>query len=395
MKKILLTLGLALFTASVVAAQSLPKNNFHNSKIGTYDRVTKGGPYMTGKFFDNTFIGVAGGVNIFQYDVNDSNKPGVGDRMAPALDVYLGKWVTPTLGLRVGYSGMKFKSVIGLVPNADDKLAKWNHQYWHGDVLFNISNAVGGYRENRFWDIVPFVGAGYAISKIDEKGYGNVKHHKLAAQAGLLNEFRLGNRLDLTLEGRWMATDRIYDGIPEGKKFDQMWSALLGVQFKFGAERGFKRPVYQAPVDVKGYETRIATLEGNVARGQSTIDRLTRELDAAKKNVTVEKIAAPVAIATYFGLGQSAVHQSETSNLKAIADIIKANPSRKYNVTGYADAGTGTPAGNKTLSEARAKNVADILVKNGVNRSQLVVTGKGGVAKHPHVPVMDRVVVTE
>ena len=52
---------------------------------------------------------------------------------------------------------------------------------------------------------------------------------------------------------------------------------------------------------------------------------------------------------------------------------------KKYEVY-RADKATGTPAYNQKLSEKRAQNVADALVKKfGVKASQLQVVGKGGV----------------
>ncbi len=392
MKKIFLTLGLAVFTASIVSAQ--PANNFHNSQIGTYERVTKHGPYLTGKFFDNTFIGVAGGVTLYNYSIDGSKKPGLGDRIAPALDVNLGKWLTPTTGIRLGYSGMKLNALNVLVEGGDDVLHELKFMHFHGDLLFNLSNALAGYREDRFWDLVPYVGAGYARGWNENK---EVNSHKLTATAGLLNNFQLGHRVDLTLEGRWMATDRMFDGIHVGSKFDQVFAVTAGLTLKFGPQGGFKRPVYQEPVDVAGYESRIKALEGDVARDRATIDRLNRELEASKRvpaNV-VEVETKPVAISAYFDLGKAVVRQNDMANLKTLSDVIKDNPNRKFNVMGYADAGTGSKELNQKLSEQRAKNVADVLVKNGVNRSQLVIKGMGGVNTHHGSPFLDRVVVTE
>ena len=48
-------------------------------------------------------------------------------------------------------------------------------------------------------------------------------------------------------------------------------------------------------------------------------------------------------------------------------------------VTGYADSATGTKAGNQKLSENRAKQVKDELVKMGVSRDMITTVGKGGV----------------
>lgn len=400
MKKLFLTLGIAVLTASVLSAKGLPKNNFHNSEIGTYERVTKYGPYLTGKFFDNTFLGLAGGVNLYNYQYDGSSKPGLGDRLGVSVDAYFGKWVTPSWGLRVGYSGMTSKNL--LTPAVDlevgdtDLLYEADFMFLHADLMFNLSNALGGYKENRFWDLVPFVGAGYAHNKWVE-GVDEVNQHKIAATAGLLNNFQLGHRVDLTLEGRFMFVDRNFDGQYLKSKWDNTLAVTAGLTFKFGAKHGFKRPVYNAPVDLTPYESRIKSLEGDVARDRETIARLTRELEAAKNAPkTVEKVTEPVAVTTHFELDKAVVLQQEMANLEAIAKIIKENPSRKFNVTGYADAGTGSKEHNLKLSEKRANNVADVLVKNfGVNRSQLVVSGKGGVSKHPNIPVLDRVVVTE
>lgn len=394
MKKLFLTLAVAVASASVVSAQG-PRDNFGNAQLGTYDRVTKHGPYLTGKFWDNTFIGVAGGVNLYQYNFKGMSKPKITKRLAPAVEVNLGKWITPTTGIRIGYTGMQLKTYNVLQKSTASRKLKFMH--FHGDLLFNLSNAIGGYRADRTWDLVPYIGAGYA--RAWNKGK-SVNSHQLAASAGLLNNFRIAPRVNLTLEGRWMVTNRRFDGILAPKsKIDQIFTVTAGLGFKFGRKAGFKRPVYQAPVDISGYESRIKSLEGNVARDRSTIDRLTRELEAAKNRPAqvVEKAAtATVHQATYFKIGHATVSAVEKANLKRVAEVIKASAGRKFNVTGYADKGTGTSALNLKLSEQRANNVADVLVKTyGVNRSQLVVSGKGGVDRNPGTPVLDRVVITE
>ena len=48
-------------------------------------------------------------------------------------------------------------------------------------------------------------------------------------------------------------------------------------------------------------------------------------------------------------------------------------------VTGYADSATGTPAINQSLSERRANQVADELVKLGIDRDKIKTAACGGV----------------
>lgn len=76
-------------------------------KTGTGDaqnRIVRG-PYETNRFFDNVFVGVAGGVNLY-FGENDSEGK-FGKRLAPAMDIHVGKWFTPSIGARVGYAGLQ------------------------------------------------------------------------------------------------------------------------------------------------------------------------------------------------------------------------------------------------------------------------------------------------
>lgn len=401
MKKLFLTLGIVAMTASAVSAQPVVVDfDYDVVQIATYDRISKRGPYLTGRFFDNMFIGVAGGVNL--YDYKHGNKaPDFGDRLAPSLDVYIGKWITPSVGLRIGYNGLKSKGLSPVQPlsaDAKDHMRTFNTLFIHGDFMWNISNAIGGYREDRFWDFIPYVGFGYARAWED-----GMKENKIAGTAGLLNTMRLSPVIDLTLEARYMLVDDTFDGLApaSSKQFENMYSLTAGLTFKLGPKGGFKRPVYNAPADYTPYERRINSLESDVARERATIDRLNRELQAEKNKpktveVEVEKVFTPVTISSFFGIGNAQPTQKEIINLKAVADAIKSQPKAKFNVTGYADAGTGTPQRNMQLSQMRADNVANVLVNTyGVNRSQLVVKGMGGINKHPNDPALDRVVVID
>jgi OOP family OmpA-OmpF porin len=74
---------------------------------------------------------------------------------------------------------------------------------------------------------------------------------------------------------------------------------------------------------------------------------------------------------------------------------MKANPSTKYQVAGYADKGTGTVAGNQTLSEQRAQAVYDALIAEGVDASQLEKVAMGGTDPMFEKANLNRVVILE
>ena len=81
-----------------------------------------------------------------------------------------------------------------------------------------------------------------------------------------------------------------------------------------------------------------------------------------------------------FEINKTEVVNREKVNLQAIADMIKANPGKKFRVAGYADSQTGTTEGNAQLAMTRAQNVYNLLVNQyGVKADSLVVEAKGEV----------------
>ena len=71
----------------------------------------------TNRFGANWFI--SGGVGAQMYFGDNDGKADFGKRLAPALDIAVGKWFTPGIGLRVAYNGLQAK---GATPNANGPL---------------------------------------------------------------------------------------------------------------------------------------------------------------------------------------------------------------------------------------------------------------------------------
>lgn len=97
--KRLYIIALFVFAGGFASAQE-------NGNRDAQNRIVRG-PYETNRFFDNVFVGVAGGVNLY-FGENDSEGK-FGKRLAPAMDIHVGKWFTPSIGARVGYAGLQAK----------------------------------------------------------------------------------------------------------------------------------------------------------------------------------------------------------------------------------------------------------------------------------------------
>ncbi len=67
----------------------------------------------TNRFGANWFI--SGGIGAQMYFGDNDGKADFGKRLAPALDIAVGKWFTPGIGLRVAYNGLQAKGQLLLL----------------------------------------------------------------------------------------------------------------------------------------------------------------------------------------------------------------------------------------------------------------------------------------
>ncbi len=387
----LLTASLALVAAGVMAQE--------NGNRDEQNRVVRG-PYETNRFFDNIFIGVAGGVNIYHGENDSYGK--FGKRLAPALDVNVGKWFTPSVGARIGYSGINAKGWTSgqavYAKDVFDKKAniyneKFGVSYLHTDFLWNFSNAVSGYKETRTWNFVPFFGAGWARS------YGNgAYNNEFAMSIGLLNNIRLCNLLDLTLEARHMFVNQRFDGVSSGSKGEGMTSVTMGLTFKLN-RRNFKRAA--ASVDVTPYLSRIKALESDnttlAGKNKTLADENTALRNRKPETVTVagESKVSATPVALFFQIGKATLDKKELTNLDFyVKNALQADRNKTFTLYGGADKATGTAAFNQKLSEKRMQYVYDLLVnKYGISKDRLKTVAEGDRNNRFPEPELNRTVI--
>lgn len=352
----------------------------------------------TNRFFDNWFISVGGGAQVYFGDNDSQGK--FGKRIAPTLDVAVGKWFTPGLGLRLEYSGLQAKGfgtqhaayTYGTANDEGYYKQKWNMAHLHGDVLLNLTDMFCGYRENRVYSAIPYVGMGWMHS------YDHPKTNELAATVGFINRFRLSSALDLNLEARGTLVNDRFDGEMGGKGKEGLAAVTVGLTYKFN-QRGFKKSATQV-VSTGISEADMQAMRNRMNEMAEANKQLADELEAAKNkkaDIVVEKQLAVAPRIIVFPLGKSALNKEERVNLGYFAKLIKESPNKVFTIIGYADNTTGSVATNERLSKARAEAVRDALVNEfNVNASQLKVDYKGGVNNmYYNDPALSRAVIIE
>ena len=391
MKRLNIFMGAAALAAVFMTA-TIKVNAQENGNRDEFGNIVRG-PYETNRFGDNWFIGAGGGINIFL------NK-GYTGKIAPSLDVNFGKWFTPSVGMRVGYQGLNSKVEAG------DLVQKFGYMYFHGDFLWNMSNALSGYKETRFWNFVPYLHAGYYRSYGIENIEGS--NNELAAGAGLLHNLRLTDRLDLIIDMRATVVNGRVHGATGAALFP---SVTMGLDVDLGWPNFERTSTIIGAIEIANaektvvLETAILALETANASLQNENKTLNKKNSDLKKQMnqmstTVQKdnnlIEDLSPMTVYFEIGQTVLNDKELSHLDYYASrILKdmtENSKVEVTIMGSADSNTGTLNRNKQLSEARGKYIVNILTtKYGINPDCLIL--KSEVVKASAKPAMSRAAI--
>ena len=399
MKGIKTILGAFAFASMLFV--SFNANAQENNNRDENGKVVRGA-YETGRFGDNWFIGLGAGVNSY-FDNGDFGKFGL------AIDANVGKWFTPSVGARIGYRGLsdKVENPTNFAPGAD----KWNFHSIHGDVMWNLSNALGGYKETRFWDLIPYATFSSLFHRYPVGGE-TITNWEYGAGLGLLNDFRLGKHVDLFIDLSALVLREAGLRTPANDRYALLPTATAGLIFNLG-KSSFDRHSSITPVVIpvpftldqyNALKDKVAALEKENAELKDRIAALEAE-NAKYKNLkdgctylykdgefieTVNTITTPATL--YFDLDKATLTARELAHLEFYAQNA-LNEDSEVTLVGSADHNTGTSPYNQKLSEKRANYVKDLLVdKYGLNADNITIDAQGDTNNVFDTPAKNRVV---
>ena len=296
------------------------------------------------------------------------------------FSIALGKWFTPSLGLRTKFNGVWGRSVI-----SEDKSLNAS-KYWtlQEQALFNLSNMLMGYNEQRVWNFIPYAGGGVGRNM----SYGC---YALGFSVGLLNTFRISQKVAFNFDINYGSYEPSFDGFSAGgdsklslKGRDRAINVELGLTYRLGKSTWKSTPDIDAMQALS--QSEIDALNAQLADLMAENERLGEELANAEQQaapapqepVTITKVvAAPVSV--FFNLNKAVISsQRDLQNVAALVAVAKEQGA-KLVVTGYADSQTGSAERNRQLSEQRAEAVVAELLKMGVSRDQIETVAAGGV----------------
>ena len=134
--------------------------------------------------------------------------------VTPAFSANFGKWIGKSVAVKVGYDGLSLKNDKYFADGVD-------YGYANAAIMWNVCNAFGNYKENRCFNIVPYIHGGAILSN----------NTAYAAGLGIQFPIRFGFVSIVPDIKASAAQDKFYSDINTG--WNGIVSASLGLQLNF------------------------------------------------------------------------------------------------------------------------------------------------------------------
>lgn len=426
MKKIKVLLACVAMTAQTYAADNV------RTAVEPQEVVNIDGAFMGTGWNSNWFL--QGQVGMHAFIGTPTGCGDLWDRTKFVAHFAVGKWITPTVAVRLAMQGFRMK---------DANLESQKLLNIHADLMYNITNWMrDDYSVLRKWSLSPLLGVGFI-----KNGYSK----PFAMTAGINIGYRLTNRLQLTAEASNTLTWQDFDGYGDPCKLgDNLAQVSVGLTYTIG-KNGWKsvvdyRPLYSQYKDlqktVSKYQEEKRKLMQTHEEDQIAISELKKILELEglleKYDIDSEQIEKPKGrtkniysglislkkrifgklkkekpvsepaywnpndtttlstreytkmvsdgqlhvgspIFFFFKKGVSqTMEEAQIVNVREISNAMKRF-SLRARIIGAADSMTGTTTINNRLCEERASFLASKLRECGVAEEDISCEGRGGI----------------
>ena len=173
-------------------------------------------PFVSGSFWDNTFVFAGGGVE--KLVPREPLSFGLG----PVFRLGAGKWWRPYHGVRVALAGEFF-----VRDHDSEKVSNFGVDVEH---LFNLNAYLGGYKPGRFLEVWTVEGLGYRYSSLAGEG-----KHVVDLHVGLNLNMRIGERMDFFVEPRVTFYSDAVDHSADVNwhRYDVGYGGMVGLAYRF------------------------------------------------------------------------------------------------------------------------------------------------------------------
>lgn len=324
------------------------------------------------EFVPHWYVELGGGV---QHTLGEAS---FSDLLSPNAQLGIGYNFNPILGVRVSADAWQSK---GGWSNPEYTFA-WKYVAPKVDLTVNLSNAICGFNPKRVMNVSIFGGVGANIAWGNDEAQNIPAHNgykveylwdgtkiRPVGNFGLDVDFRLSDRVSLGLEAAANVLSDKYNSKKAGNA-DWYFNGLANLKIALG----------------KTYKTIEAPVEPAPVVPAKPVEKV------VEKPAPVVQAPAEKTINVFFLIRSHEISAEENAKIQDMVNFLKANPSKKVTVTGYADAGTGNPTINEGYAKNRAEAVTKALVDAGIDASRIITDSKGDTVQ-PFEGEKNRVVI--
>nr|WP_288281376.1 OmpA family protein [uncultured Prevotella sp.] len=320
---------------------------------------------QTNTWTSYSFIEAQGGVQL-----TSTNAP-MDKLITPTAALSFGHYFTPVVGARLHVNAWQSKS--GLA--STEQYYKWKYVTPDLDLLVNLTNLfgkgsdhalnvilLGGVGLNYAWDNDELKDLNLPANTMPLAWDKNRLGHNL--RAGLRLETNQAKPFGVSLEVNANSLDDRFNSKTNDKD-DWMFTAMLGLNFRFGHKKAAPRYVTKT-IEV------IDTFEVD--------EPITIKVKEKQPKTKTETKHMKMNEAIFFKIRESDANAASGIDeaIKKVAELMKCSDDAMFTVTGYADKGTGSAKMNKKYAKQRADDVAKKLVEQyGLDAKRLKTDSKG------------------
>lgn len=320
------------------------------------------------EFRPHFFIQAQGGI---AYTLGENS---FGKLISPAAAFNVGYKFIPEFGIRIGASGWQAKGS-WVAPRMD---YKYNYVAANLDAMLSLTNLFCGFNPKRTLDFYAFFGAGFNHAFNNEEAVGVHQatqgmeyiwadsKNLIAGRGGLGVNIRLSDIVAVNVEVNANGMSDHFNS-KKANNVDWQFNGLVGFTFNLG--KNYRKVA--VPVEEEVYNEII---EQPIQEELKPVDKVETE----KKEIVVIEKVEPLRRDIFFLINSAKVRESEQAKVVELVEYLKANPTKKIVITGYADYQTGTSVYNMEISKRRANVVAELIISQGIERDRVSVDARGG-----------------
>ena len=351
--------------------------SYAQEKEGYSTEPAHSATFLKNGFWDNWFIGAGAGANIY---FGDNNKDAhFFNRFTVTPEFQVGKWISPYLGTRIKAAGLTNLHTFN--DNASI-MSRNRYASFQANLMWSITDYFMKYSSDRVYRLIPYVGFGWAFgwdyANQPEYAMGHTRDNSMTLNAGIINNFKLSNRVTLSIEFAATALKSGFNQVKTSGNYDILGTASAGLIFNLGKTATFSEAELRNPLEIEALNNTINELH---QQNQLLAQRPVSCPECPQSEIITEKIVETNPLinnVVLFKINQTKVDPYQGVNIYNIAQYLKDNPQLKVKVVGYTDKKTGTATINEKLSAERAQNVARILIDEyNISRDRVIVEWVG------------------